>query len=269
MVALQDRVIVITGASSGIGAATALASAEAGLHVLLTGRDAARLDQVAAAVRQRGRRAECVAGDVAEAGLAGRLLDAAEQRLGGFYAVFANAGYGFKKPLHLTGEAELRAIFEVNFFAANALLCEAARRLLAARQPGHLLHCSSAVGKFALANFAAYSATKAAQNHAARAMNMELRPRGIFVSSVHPVTTRTDFFDRANEFVGRRREGESAFAHVPGWMLQRPEQVARAVVRCLRRPRPEVWTSPLTRLAAGLMTIFPRLMDVIGARVPE
>lgn len=269
MTNLADRVMVITGASSGIGAATAVACARAGMHVVLSGRDAARLATVAGLIHGQGRQAESVPGDVTEPGFSSRLLNAAEGRWGGFYAVFANAGYGFKRPLHETSDAELRAIFEVNFFAANTLLCEAARRLLAAGRPGHLLHCSSAVSKFTLPEFAAYSATKAAQNHAARAMNMELRPRGIFVSSVHPVTTRTDFFDRMNEYTGRPREGEKALAHVPGWLLQRPEQVAEAVVRCLRRPRPEVWTSPLTRLMAGLITIFPRGMDMLGRQAPQ
>ena len=59
---------------------------------------------------------------------------------------------------------------------------------------------------------------------------------------------------------------DPAAGRVPGWLIQSPEKVANAIVRCLRRPRPEVWTSFTTRLVAGLMTVFPRFMDFVGRR---
>jgi short-subunit dehydrogenase len=235
------------------------------MDVLLNGRSAERLAQVAAAVRACGRSAELVVGDVTEPGISARLLNTAVQRLGRFDVVFANAGYGFKKPTHELDDAELRRIFEVNFFSASELLSEAARRLIVARRPGHLLMCSSAVAKFTLPNFAAYSATKAAQNHFCRAMRMELRPHGIEVSSVHPITTRTEFFVRSAEYGGASAEARDRSSPGPKWLLQSPETVANAIVRCLRRPRPEVWTSVTVRAVAALMTLFPRLMDVVGS----
>lgn len=259
---LLDRVIVITGASSGIGAATALHCARAGMHVVLTARRRDRLDALAAQIRALGREAEVLAGDAAEPDLAERLLDAAERRFRRFDAVFANAGYGIRRAAHETTMAELRAIFEVNFFAACDLLRLAARRLLAAQRPGHLLMCSSCVAKFTLPECSAYSATKAAQNHICRAMRMELRPHGIEVSSVHPVRTATEFFEAAAEHSGLPRPGA-----VRGFGTQSPDVVAKAVVRCLRRPTPEVWTSFATRLGASVMTLFPRLMDVVTRRL--
>ncbi|MEW6741230.1 MAG: SDR family NAD(P)-dependent oxidoreductase [Planctomycetota bacterium] len=261
---LLGRVLVITGASSGIGAATAVAAAKAGMDVVANARRAERLEELATRVRALGREAKIVAGDVAEGGMSARLLDAAVTRFGRFDVVFANAGYGFKKPSHELSEAELRRLFDVNFFAAVNLLCEAARRLLAARSPGHLLMCSSALSKFTLKNYAAYSATKAAQNHFCRAMRMELRHRGIEVSSVHPVTTATEFFAHAAEHEGE--DPVRAAGSAPRWMVQSPERVAAAIVRCLRRPKPEVWTSPGVRLLAGLVTAFPRLLDLVGQR---
>ncbi len=261
---LTDRVIIITGASSGIGAATARACARAGMDCVLNGRDAERLAAVADEVRALGRKVVTVAGDVTEPGLNVRLLDTAEKEFGKFDVVFANAGYGFTKPTLELELDELRRIFEVNFFAGFELLWHAGRRLLAAKRRGHLLMCSSAVAKFTLRGFAAYSATKAAQNHVCRAMRMELRPRGTEVSSVHPITTRTGFFDSAAKYVGRHEPWEPR--GVTGLFVQDPERVAAAIVRCLRRPRPEVWASTLVRVAAGLMTIFPGLMDLVGRR---
>lgn len=258
---LTDRVMVITGASSGIGAATAVACAQAGIDLVLSGRDANRLDAVAQRVRQAGRRAVCVAGDVTDEGMSARLLDTAEHEFGQFDFVFANAGYGFKKPFHEVTESEHRRIFEVNYFAACDLIQQAARRLVAARRPGHLLMCSSAVARLTMPAFAAYSATKAAQHHVCRSMDMDLRKQNIRVSSVHPIGTRTGFFDTAKG-IGAEIGGARDKVGGPAWTQQPPERVARGVVACLRRPRPEVWTSFSVRLAAGLMTTFPRMMSL-------
>ena len=57
---------------------------------------------------------------------------------------------------------------------------------------------------------------------------------------------------------------DPAAGRTPGWLVQPPEKVAAAILRCLHRPRPEVWTSFTTRFLAGLMTIFPRFMDLVG-----
>ena len=262
---IRDRTIAITGASSGIGAATAVACAAAGMDVVLGGRRAVALERIAARVRESGRTAEVVVGDVTDAGMSARLLDAAGDRL---YAVFANAGYGIKAPTHELADAELRRVFEVNFFAAVDLLREAARRLLAAQRPGHLLMCSSCVAHFTTAGFAAYSASKAAQHHVCRSMRMDLHNHRIQVSSVHPISTRTEFFNRAaaasaDQPTSGHLPDDPAQLGGPKWLQQPPERVARGVVSCLRRPRPEVWTSLLVRVAAATFVMFPRTMDLL------
>lgn len=262
---LRDKVFVITGASSGIGAATAIEAARAGMNVVLAARRPTRLEQVAQAIRAAGREAAIVCCDVADPEAPRLVLDAAERSFGGFDAVFANAGYGMEQTVLDTEDDELRAIFDVNFFASVALVRDAARRLLTRKHPGHLLMCSSCMAKFTLPLHSAYSATKAAQAHVCRAMRHELAPHGIEVSSVHPVTTVTEFFERSS-----RGPGQKACAgipeHAPKWVVQRPEQVATAVIRCLRSPCPEVWTSRVVRLSAGLLTAFPWLFEPVLRR---
>ena len=195
------------------------------------------------------------------------LIDAAQQLPGGLDTVFANAGYATSKRVVDETEEELRRIFEVNFFASVDLLRAAARRLLAAKRPGHLLMCSSCVSKFALPKTASYAATKAAQNSICSAMRLEHRTDGIYVSSVHPITTRTEFFEVSARLSGKKPPEGGAPAHSPRLFTQPPERVARAVVRCLRRPRPEVWTSHIVRTVAAAVTMFPRLGDrMIGGR---
>jgi NAD(P)-dependent dehydrogenase (short-subunit alcohol dehydrogenase family) len=258
---LTGKVIVITGASSGIGAATAVECAEAGMDVVLNARRADRLEQVAALVQGCGRGAAIVAGDVREPGISARMLETAADRFGRFDVVFANAGYGIEKPMARVEASELREIFEVNFFAAVELLREAAARLMRQKRGGHLLMCSSCISKFTLPWFGAYCATKAAQGHVCRAMRLELRPYGIEVASVHPITTTTEFFEAAAAASGLEPRHAELPRHAPRLFVQPPQRVARAVVRCLRRPRPEVWTSHVVRTVAGVMTMFPRFMD--------
>ena len=260
---LTGHVIVITGASSGIGAATALECAKAGMHVVLNARRAEKLQKVADEVRRAGSQAELVVGDVTEEGISGRALDQAEERFGRFDAVFANAGYGLDKQAIEVTDDELRRIFEVNFFAALDLVNEAARRLTGARRAGHLLMCSSCLAKFTLPGCSAYSATKAAQWHLCRALRTELAPQGIAVSCVHPITTATEFFDVSHRLSHGRGAATEVANHAPRLFVQSPHRVARAVVRCLRRPRAEVWTSHTVRGVAAFGTMFPSFFDLI------
>ena len=260
---LTDQVIIITGASSGIGAATAIQCAKAGMDAVLNARRADRLKQVADTVRQCGRKAQIVVGDVTEAGMSQRMLDTAQDAFGRFDVVFANAGYGFERSVVQMGDQELRQIFDVNFFASFDLIREAAKRLITDLRPGHLLMCSSCLAKFTLPFFSAYSATKAAQNHFCRAMRLELARYNIEVSSVHPITTTTEFFEVSKQLSGQADNTSTVPDHASKMFVQTPERVARAIVRCLRKPRPEVWTSHIVRSVAGVMTAFPRFFDLV------
>lgn len=269
---LNQQVIVITGASSGIGAATAIECARAGMNVVINARRADRLEAVAEQIRAAGGAVETVVGDVTDEGISARMLDAAEQRFDRLDAVFANAGYGFRRSAHEVTDEQLRHIFEVDFFASVDLVNAAAKRLIAQQRGGHLLMCSSCLAKFTLCGYSAYSAAKAAQNHLCRAMNVELKPHRIDVSSIHPVTTATEFFEVAESLGGRRVGKHAVPGHASGFFVQSSEHVARAIVKCLRRPRPEVWTSFTTRAVAAAVTLWPGGMDFVmrhAARADE
>ena len=262
----HDRpVAIITGASAGIGAATAIELARTGHDLVLVARRRDRLGAVAARASDAAKRlvrTEIVTADVSHAGAAVQILDAAERAFGRFDVVYANAGYGMERPMHRMTSDELRAMFETNFFSSTELCNEAARRLIAAGRGGHLLMCSSCVAKFTLPSFGAYSASKAAQAHVARAMAYELRPYGIMVSSVHPVTTATEFFEVVREALEDGETQQYAIHDLNKFFVQRPEKVARAIARTIGTSRTEVWTSLPTRVAAGVITAFPWLLDV-------
>jgi len=262
----HDRpVAIITGASAGIGAATAVELARTGHDLVLVARRRERLADVAARASDAAKRlvrTEIVTADVSHAGTATRILDEAERAFGRFDVVYANAGYGLERPMHRMTADELRAMFETNFFSSTELCNEAARRLIAAGRGGHLLMCSSCVAKFTLPSFGAYSASKAAQAHVARAMAYELRPYGIMVSSVHPVTTATEFFEVVREALEDGERQQYAIHDLNKFFVQRPEKVARAIARAIGTSRTEIWTSLPTRVAAGVITAFPWLLDI-------
>lgn len=266
---LRDKPIAITGASSGIGLATALECARAGMPVALAARREDRLLDAVARIKGEGGRAVAVRCDVSRREDCARLLDEAAAAFGPIYAVFANAGYGIEAPVIGTPDEQIRELFETNFWGTLNVVRPAIGRMLAAPAPergaeprGHVLMCSSCLAKMGTPLHAAYSASKACQDHFGRAMRHELAPAGIRVSTVHPIGTTTELLD----VMARRKGDHSGGSLTPGLFMQRPERVARAVVACLRRPRGEVWTSLPVRLAMAGMLAFPGLGDAVLAR---
>jgi len=253
---LTGKPICITGASSGIGAATAIACARAGMPVALMARRAEKLETVAARIREIGGTALVQPGDVNSPEDCLALLDRAESEFGPVYAAFANAGYGIETEAWSQPEQSIRDMFETNFYGSLNLVRPALKRFVD-RGAGHALLCASCLSKLAVPHYAAYSASKAAQDHFARAIRHELAPRGVAVSSVHPIGTDTEFFDTAAQnsdnprLLPKIRTG-----------LQPPSKVADAIVRQLRRGRGgEVWTSLPARTLFGLANTFPALAD--------
>lgn len=257
---LTGRPIAITGGSSGIGEATAVECARAGMPVAIGARRVHRLREVADRIRAGGGSAVEVEMDVNNPEDCERLVEATVGEFGSIYAVYANAGYGLEKAVHETTNDQFRAIFETNFFGSLNVVRPALERMRGAGE-GHVLLCSSCLAKMTIPYYSAYSATKAAQSHVGRAMRLELEPEGIHVSVVHPIGTRTEFFNNVKQQNG----GKPLVQHTPERFVQSAERVARATVRALRRPRPEVWTSLFVRFGMSMCTMFPALAD-LGTR---
>ena len=253
---LQGKPICITGASSGIGAATAIACARAGMPVVLAARRTDRLEALADQIRASGGQALPIACDVTDPDACRAMVDACIAQFGSIFSVFANAGYGFIQPFHKSTDDEWRGIFETNLWGTTNAIRAALPHLLHARS-GHILICSSCLARFAIPNYGHYCATKAAQAQLATSMRHELRPLGVHVSSVHPVGTATEFFEVSQAIGGR----PDPVIQQTRRFIQPPERVAKAIVRCLQRPRPEVWTSlPMRAIAAGI-TLCPTWAD--------
>lgn len=247
---LTNKVILITGASSGIGAATAIACAEAGMRVSLVARRAEKLQKVAAKIAAIGHKAHFYAADVCNQNDMKKAFADCLSVYGRLDAVFANAGYGQVIDVLDMTEHDERAMFDTNYFGTTRTLRLAAP-LLRETPNGlkHMLICSSAASEIGLPTLGVYSATKAAQDCIAGALRAELHDEGFIVTSVHPIGTKTDFMAVA---------GDGDNKNTPAAFQQTPEQVAKRIVAALRRPRPEVWTSRMTRLGLAMGTLCPR-----------
>lgn len=265
-VGLQGRSIAITGASSGIGLATAVACARAGMRVVLAARREDKLREATERIRSQGGHAEFLVMDVAAPGENRRLIDFTCAKFGSLFAVFSNAGYGIERQVLQYTESELEQIFKTNFWSSLELMQLGAAHMLASNPGpirGHVIACSSCVSKIGLPNFAAYSGTKALQDHFGRALRAELDGRGVCVSTVHPIGTRTEFFDTVAGLSGGKRVSIQA----PERLKQPAEVVANAIVKRLRRPHgAEVWTSFPMRFALAGVTLFPGWADMLLRR---
>jgi short-subunit dehydrogenase len=260
---LTNRPIVITGASSGIGRATAIACARAGMPVALAARRTDLLERTRDEIRAAGGTAVALPCDVSDERQCKALIDRAEAELGPLHAVFANAGYGMETPTLSHADADADAMFRTNFMGTLWTIRPAIERMRARRE-GHILICSSCLAKIGTPFHAAYSASKACQDHYARALRLELRSEGIHVSGVYPIGTSTEFFDAAS---ARSPSYQGLAPRTAAPLMQPPERVARAIVRCLQRPKGEVWTSTPTRLALALSVALPGVADLVLARM--
>jgi short-subunit dehydrogenase len=254
-VRVRDSVVIITGASAGIGRETALAFAREGAHVVLAARRDERLHAIASECERMGVRAVAVKTDIAVTADVERMVQAAVDAFGRVDILVNNAGFGFSGTIEETTEADMREIMDVNYFGAfNAI--RAVLPIMRSQRRGHVVNVSSVVGKFAFPYHGAYSATKFAMIGLTESLRGELDGSGITATVVLPGSTRTEFFD-----VQRTNDGHVS---APTGPQQDADVVARAIVRSVSKPTPEVNMVRMFRIAYGLHGLFPYLRDIAG-----
>ena len=253
---LNGRVVAITGASSGIGAALAEACGRRGMRVAVQARRADRLVAAAGRAEAAGGEAEVVPGDVRDPAAAEELVTRAVRRWGRLDAIVANAGFGVSAPVAATPPEDARDIFDVNVLG-TVWAIQAAWPVFEKQGAGHVVIVSSATAIHGMPANALYSATKAAQSNLAEGLRVEGEPLGIDVSVVYPVVTVTEFRDAMRDHTGRKKEAAARI----GGPHQSAEEVAEAIVACLARPRFQVWPYRTARLMPWLEALSPRLLS--------
>jgi 7-alpha-hydroxysteroid dehydrogenase len=191
---LTDKAAVITGAGKGIGAAIAVALAEAGADVALTARTASDLEEVAEAVQKRGRRALAFPADVNDLSVLPKFLDAAVAAFGGVDIVVNNAGGSQSYPFLDTRVENLEASFHFNV-SVTFELSRLAVPLLLGRGGGSIINISSVAGSKSTRGGLVHGTTKAAVTHMTKMMAADLAPR-IRVNAILPGAIETDALRR-------------------------------------------------------------------------
>jgi NAD(P)-dependent dehydrogenase (short-subunit alcohol dehydrogenase family) len=224
---------LITGCSTGFGREIARAALQAGHRVVVTAR---RAEAVQDFTDEFGDRAVAVALDVTDTGQVAAAVAAAEDAFGGIDVLVNNAGHGYLSAVEEGEDAEVRKLFDVNYFGAVDMI-KAVLPAMRARGSGHIVNMSSMTGLVANPPNAYYSSTKFALEAVTEALATEVRPLGIKVTAIEPGAFRTDWATRSMKEsatpitdyaeVAARKDLIKQFAdHLPG----DPRKVAEAVL---------------------------------------
>jgi short-subunit dehydrogenase len=257
---LPEQVLVITGASSGIGRTAARLAAEAGARLVLAARDAGALDDAAAECERAGGRAVTVACDVADPADVRRLARRAERAFGGVDTWVNNAGATIYGTLDEVPLEDMRRLMDVNFWGV-VHGSRAAVPLLEARGGGALVNVGSVLSERAIPLQGMYCATKHAVLAFTDALRMELARRRapVSVSLVKPASIDTPFYDTARNYMDRRPR--------PVPPVYAPEVPARAILECAVRPTRDVYAGGAARVIAEAGRRAPALTDKAMERV--
>jgi NAD(P)-dependent dehydrogenase (short-subunit alcohol dehydrogenase family) len=221
---MTGQVALVTGSTSGIGAAVAAELAARGAEVLVCGRDGDRGDAVVAEIRQSGGSAEFVAADLSAGAASAKDLAARASALAGrpIDILVNNAAIGVVAPAAAFPLDGFRAMIATNLEAPYYLVAELAP-VMAQRGRGAIVSISSMAGQFALPGMSVYGATKAALLHLTKSWAAEFGPQGVRVNAVIPGPTRTP----GSAQLGAALDAMAAQA--PAGRVAEPSEIAGAV----------------------------------------
>jgi 3-oxoacyl-[acyl-carrier protein] reductase len=205
MADLKDKVAVITGASSGIGRAAAIAFASTGCKVVLAARRVKKLKELKEEITAFSKNCWYLQADVSQEKDVIRLFNEAERVYGGIDIVVNCAGRGCEVEVPDISHDEWHSVINTNLTSVFLCTREAARRMLAKRIAGHIITVCSVLGRFGLRGHAAYCASKHGVTGFNKAARWEFRKHRIKVSTIYPANVDTELFN-ALKTVPRRRE---------------------------------------------------------------
>ncbi len=225
--ALQNRTALITGASRGLGKAMAVALAQAGARVALVARDAARLDETAAQIRDGGGDAMVFTADVSDEVQVARLREAVAEKLGAhLHILINNAGINIRKPITDFTLAEWNNVMNSNVTSAF-LLCRAFVPMMKGLGYGRIINMTSMMSHISLPGRTAYSASKTALLGFGRALALELAGEKITVNGISPGVYDTEI----NAPLMQNEELRTQFlAKIPVGRWGQPEEIGKLAV---------------------------------------
>lgn len=221
----SNKVVLVTGGSSGIGLAAAKAFSAEGASVFITGRRQETLD---AAIKQIGGRVTAVQGDMSKLADIDRLYDAIQQKHAQIDVLFANAGGGEMVPLGAISEEHYQSTFDTN---VKGVLFTVQKALPLLKDGASIILTSSTTSISGTPAFSVYSATKAAVRNFARNWMLDLKDRHIRVNAVSPGVTDTagldELFGGGDQAQGTR---DYLAGLIPAGRVGQPDEIAKAVL---------------------------------------
>jgi short-subunit dehydrogenase len=256
---MNKPVIIITGASSGIGAAAARRFARDGLCLTLAARRVDRLQGVAADVEKLGGEALSVQTDVTERADINRMVQSTLDRWGRVDVLLNNAGLSFDEPLADLEPDKIRAEVQVNLIAVIEC-AQAVLPVMLRQKSGHIINVASIEGLIATPGSSVYCATKFGVFGFSDALRRQLRGTGIHVSAFCPGYTPSELTPRLKAIV----EGRPDAIHHPG--LMPTEYVADQIARLARHPRRLVILPRSWSVLVLVAFLFPGVADKLVSK---
>jgi short-subunit dehydrogenase len=245
-------VLIVTGASSGIGEAAARLFARRGYRVVLAARRFERLQSLSEEIGAAGGEALPIGVDVTSSGDIQNLVHSTLDRFGRVDVLLNNAGMGRMGWLdRLAPEGDIERQIRVNLVGA----IEVARAVLPPmleQGSGHIINMSSIAGWIGTPTYSVYAASKFGLRGFTEALRREVAPAGIHVSGIYPGGVETEFAEKTGRRGGMR---------TPAWMRLSAEQVAQVVWNVTQRPRREIIIPWSMRLAVSFNLLFPGVLD--------
>jgi short-subunit dehydrogenase len=249
----RERVVIVTGASSGIGRQLALDFATRGASLVVSARRSQRLAAVAAECQARGAAVEAMTGDVGERAFVEEMAARAVRRFGRIDVVVNNAGIPKHKQIYRVTADEVDYVMRVNFLAAAYLTLAALPAMLRGGE-GWVVNISSAAGRIPPPRESVYAASKFALTGFTEGLWLDLAGSNVHVAVVNVGPIDTEIWDKTDEptaYRGRKYP---------------PSVISRAVFRCIERRRHEIWVPRRMMLAWLFRIVAPGLYRAGAAR---
>ena len=231
MASLSEKVAIITGASSGIGEATALALAAQGAQVVIVARRGDRLEKVAQQISETGGKALQIIADVTDEAQVRQMVDKAQAELGRVDILVNNAGVMLLGPIDGADTEDWRRMVNLNvlglMYATHAVL-----PLMKAQGEGHIINISSVAGRTASANVGVYNATKWGVGAFSEALRQEVHKDKIRVTVIEPGIVATEL----GEHITNIEVKERLQARVAAMTPLESEDIAAAIVYAVTQP---------------------------------
>jgi NADP-dependent 3-hydroxy acid dehydrogenase YdfG len=256
--AIDGKVVIVTGASSGIGESTAREFAQAGAITVLAARRAERLKKLEQEIRQMGGDALAVPTDLTDLDQITSLVQTVLSRCGRIDVLANIAGWGFYDWFEELSAEELRRHYEVNVIG----LAELTRQVIPtmkAQRSGFILNMSSYVSRISVPPLTVYASTKYAVEGLTDGLRRALLPWGITVIRIHPSSVSGTEFNKKV-----LRNGGVEYQPVPIGRISR-ERLARHIVRLIERPRRALFISRIYEVPVWINKLFPALVDWVSA----